>query len=284
MAVVDADRRLVIPTGMRRLVYALGDAGPFLAPTLDDAGTRLAWFAELDELGQVPPNAACEDPGGGETDAMFRWNGKTPADVEEHQVRIGAFDGRGADPALALSSPARQVGSAGPPGRRASSQCRAHRHGTPPARVADMRGEVVANQAATTSFGVDDMARQHRAVRSEVSELRGMIDSCRATQRTDGYRRMLAVLVARLRERLVLHFESERESADVARLVVVRPETAEDIARFAADHEALLTAASRLAELLRTPNAPPDVVAKTMQWLDDLRQHEEAEDLFLATT
>ncbi|HSP97105.1 MAG TPA: hypothetical protein VL049_07650, partial [Candidatus Dormibacteraeota bacterium] len=85
MAVVDADRRLVIPTGMRRLVYALGDDG-------------------------------------------------------EHQVRIGAFDGRGADPALALSSPARQVGSAGPPGRRASSQYRAHRHGTPPARVADMRG------------------------------------------------------------------------------------------------------------------------------------------------
>ena len=61
-----------------------------------------------------------------------------------------------------------------------------------------MREEVVADPAVVTSLGMEDMARQHRAVRIEVNELRGMIDSCRATQRTDGYRHMLAVLVGRL--------------------------------------------------------------------------------------
>jgi hypothetical protein len=145
-----------------------------------------------------------------------------------------------------------------------------------------MREDVVADPAAATPPGFDDMARQHRAVRSEVVELRGMIDSCRATQRTDGYRHMLAVLVTRLRERLVMHFESEQESVYVARLLVAYPNTAEDIARFEAEHGALLADSAQLAILLRSPNAPPDVVARTMRWLDDLRQHEHAEDLFLA--
>ena len=144
-----------------------------------------------------------------------------------------------------------------------------------------MREDVVADPAAATPLGFDDMARQHRAVRSEVVELRGMIDSCRATQRTDGYRHMLAVLVTRLRERLVLHFESEQESVYVARLLVAHPGTASDIARFAGEHDALLADSAQLAMLLRSPNAPPDVVARTMRWLDDLRQHEHSEDAFL---
>lgn len=105
-------------------------------------------------------------------------------------------------------------------------------------------------------------------MRVEVTELRGMIGSCRATQRTDGYRLMLAVLVARLRERLALHFEMEQE-----RLFVPL---------FTAEHETLLGDADRLAGLLRSPNAPPDVVAKTMKWLDDLVAHEHAEDAYLA--
>jgi hypothetical protein len=145
-----------------------------------------------------------------------------------------------------------------------------------------MREDVVADPAAATLLGFHEMARQHRAVRSEVAELRGMIDSCRATQRTDGYRHMLAVLVTRLRERLVLHFESEQESVYIARLLIAHPDTAGDIARFAGAHDALLADSAHLAMLLRSPNAPPDVVAKTMRWLDELRQHERSEELFLA--
>jgi hypothetical protein len=128
-----------------------------------------------------------------------------------------------------------------------------------------MREEMaVAPPAAPPQGGVEDLARQHRAVRVEVSELRGMIGSCRATQRTDGYRHMLAVLVARLRERLVLHFELEQK-----RLA---------LPLFADQHAALLDDADRLATLLRSPNAPPDVVAKTMKWLDALAEHEHHED------
>ncbi|MBX3024373.1 hemerythrin domain-containing protein [bacterium] len=112
------------------------------------------------------------------------------------------------------------------------------------------------------------MARQHRAVRIEVSELRGMIDSCRATQRTDGYRHMLAVLVGRLRERLLHHFEAEESRAPLAGLAV--------------EHGALLEEGGRLALLLRSPTAPPDVVARTMRWLDALRRHEQGEDGSLA--
>lgn len=127
-----------------------------------------------------------------------------------------------------------------------------------------MRQETIAEPLVAPPLDVDDMARQHRAVRIEVSELRGMIDSCRATQRTDGYRHMLAVLVGRLRERLVQHFDLEEErEADAAG---------------AAEHALLLDEAGRLAALLRSPVAPPDVVAKTMQWLDALRRHEQAED------
>lgn len=145
-----------------------------------------------------------------------------------------------------------------------------------------MRPELAVESMVPISLGYDDMARQHRAVRLEVSELRGMIDSCRATQRTDGYRHMLSVLVGRLRERLVLHFEIEQDGAQAARLRASQPECAAELDRFSAEHAALLAEASRLALLLRSPSAPPDVVGKTMLWLDALRQHEQAEDQFLA--
>ncbi|MFN8644578.1 MAG: hemerythrin domain-containing protein [Candidatus Binatia bacterium] len=136
----------------------------------------------------------------------------------------------------------------------------------------------------TPAFGVgaDDLTRQHRTVRIEVSELRAMIDSCRATQRTDGYRQMLAVLVCRLRERLVLHFELEQDGAHAARIRASFPAAAGDLARFADEHDRLLSEAAALAMQLRTPDAPPDVEARTMRWLDALRQHEQAEELFLA--
>lgn len=127
-----------------------------------------------------------------------------------------------------------------------------------------MRQETVAEPLAAPPLDVDDMARQHRAVRIEVSELRGMIDSRRATQRTDGYRLMLAVLVGRLRERLVQHFELEDERDGGADLAAV--------------HALLLDEGGRLAALLRSPTAPPDVVAKTIHWLDALRRHEQDED------
>lgn len=144
-----------------------------------------------------------------------------------------------------------------------------------------MRPELAVESMVPISLGYDDMARQHRAVRIEVSELRGMIDSCRATQRTDGYRHMLSVLVGRLRERLALHFEIEQEGAQVAHLRAAHPGCAADLDRFAAEHQVLLAEAGRLAMLLRGPGAPPDVVGKTMLWLEALRQHEQAEDQFL---
>ena len=130
--------------------------------------------------------------------------------------------------------------------------------------------------------GFSEMARQHQAVRLEVVELRGMIDSCRATQRTDGYRAMLAVLVCRLRERLTTHFELEEEHVLVGRLGAGDPAAADALAGFARQHAALLDEGARLGELLRAATPPPKVVAKTMQWLDDLRAHEQAEDDFLA--
>jgi hypothetical protein len=145
-----------------------------------------------------------------------------------------------------------------------------------------MRGEVAGDRAAPVNLGFDDMARQHRAVRIEVSELRAMIDSCRATQRTDGYRNMLAVLVGRLRERLSLHFELEQEGAYVARLRAARPDTAEDIARFAREHDPCLpprAASPRYANRTARPTSSPRrAVAR-----HDLRQHEQAEDVFLAS-
>lgn len=143
--------------------------------------------------------------------------------------------------------------------------------------------ELVIEERRPFGFRHDDMARQHRAVRIEVSELPAMIDSCRATQRTDGYRQMLAVLVGRLRERLVLHFELEEESAYVAGLRAARPDASADLDRFAGEHATLLADAALLATQLRTPNAPPNTVARTMEWLETLRQHEQAEDQFLAS-
>jgi len=142
-----------------------------------------------------------------------------------------------------------------------------------------MDGDRMSGDGGPSALRTDDLARQHRAVRIELSELRAMIDSRRATQRTDGYRHMLAVLVGRLRERLVLHFELEEQGAHVAGPPADR--TA-DVARFAADHAALLAEAARLALQLRTPHAPPDVVARTLRWLDAVRQHEQAEDELLA--
>jgi hypothetical protein len=146
-----------------------------------------------------------------------------------------------------------------------------------------MHRELVTEERPPIGAGHDDMARQHRAVRIEVSELRAMIDSRRATQRTDAYRHMLAVLVGRLRERLILHFELEEEGARVARLRAAHPALAADLERFATAHAALLADAAHLAMQLRTPTAPPDVVARTMDWLDALLRHEQGEDQFLAT-
>lgn len=130
--------------------------------------------------------------------------------------------------------------------------------------------------------GYDEMARQHRAVRLEVVELRGMIDSCCATQRTDAYLSMLAVLVGRLRERLAMHFELE-QADHLERLARNRPELAADIQRFQREHREFLSQAAMLADLLRAPAAPPDTVARTMRWLDDLRLHESAEEQFVAS-
>jgi hypothetical protein len=130
--------------------------------------------------------------------------------------------------------------------------------------------------------GYDEMARQHRAVRLEVVELRAMIDSCCATQRTDAYLSMLAVLVGRLRERLATHFELE-QADHLDRLARNRPELAADIQRFQREHGDFLAQASRLSELLRAPAAPPDTVARTMRWLDELRLHETAEEQFVAS-
>lgn len=145
-----------------------------------------------------------------------------------------------------------------------------------------MHPDLAVDRIVPISLGYDDMARQHRAVRIEASELRGMIDSRRATQRTDGYRQMLSVLLGRLRERLALHFEIEQEGAQGAHLRATHPEHAAALDRFAAEHAGLLAEAGRLALLLRSPSAPPGVVGKTMQWLDALRQHEQAEDQLLA--
>ena len=145
-----------------------------------------------------------------------------------------------------------------------------------------MDRQIVTGERPPIGFSHDDVARQHRAVRIEVSELRAMIGSCRATQRTDGYRHMLAVLVGRLRERLVLHFEIEEEGAYVAHLRASRPDAAADLDRFAGEHATLLAEAGHLALQLRTPNAPPDAEAKTLRWLDALHGHEQGEDEFLA--
>jgi hypothetical protein len=131
-----------------------------------------------------------------------------------------------------------------------------------------MRQEAVTGAPAASPLDVDDVRRQHRAVRIELNELRGMIDSCRATQRTDGYRHMLGVLVGRLRDRLVHHFAVEQ---------------AGDPFGAVADHDALLAEGERLTVLLRAPAAPPDVVARTMRWIDALRQHEQAEDSALGS-
>jgi hypothetical protein len=142
-----------------------------------------------------------------------------------------------------------------------------------------MYGDLVSRDGGPSPLRTADLRRQHRALRLEISELRAMIDSRRATQRTDGYRHMLAVLVGRLRERLVLHFELEEQEAQVAGPPAAR---AAAVAHFAAEHAALLAEAARIALQLRTPNAPPDVVAKTLLWLDAVCLHEQAEDELLA--
>lgn len=125
------------------------------------------------------------------------------------------------------------------------------------------------------SFAHDELARQHRALRLEVGELRAMIDSRRATQRTDGYRRMIGVLVARLRERLAVHFDLEQEGAPFAAL------GAGDRQRFTGAHAALLAEGGCLAELLRGTAPPPAAVGRTLRWLDDVRRHDGEEDAAL---
>jgi len=126
------------------------------------------------------------------------------------------------------------------------------------------------------------MARQPRAVRLEMVELRGMIDSCPATQRSDGFRATLSVLVARLRDRLTVHFELEEERVRSERLGAGVPLIADALERVAGGHAALVAEGPRLTALLRAAAAPPNVVAKTMQWIDELRAHEQGEDAFLA--
>jgi hypothetical protein len=124
----------------------------------------------------------------------------------------------------------------------------------------------------TGESGTDrDIARQHRALRLEICELRGVIDSCPVTRRTGSHCRLLAVLVSRLGERLDTHFSLEEDayshSVTAAGCVAVYS----DVAGLRTAHAALLAEAHRLAEILRTPIPPPDVSAQVLRWLDTLR-------------
>jgi hypothetical protein len=87
-----------LDVGSDRLAM-VGDAIEIAATAEDGDGDLIAWFAELDELGELPPTATFEEPASGETAAVFHWTGTTPADVGTHRLRIGAFDGRGGDAA-----------------------------------------------------------------------------------------------------------------------------------------------------------------------------------------
>jgi hypothetical protein len=128
-----------------------------------------------------------------------------------------------------------------------------------------------------SSVAHGDIARQHHALQVEVGELRAMIDSLPATQRTDRYCFMLAVLVCRLGERLKTHFEHEAESGYLATADALAPEQSSEASRLHAEHAELVCDAARLADALRAPAAPPDAVARILRWLDVLRHHERAE-------
>jgi hypothetical protein len=135
-------------------------------------------------------------------------------------------------------------------------------------------GSVAAVPVPAPSAGHGDIARQHHALQVETGELRAMIESLPATQRTDRYRSMLAVLVGRLGERLKTHFEIEADSGYIAQVGAAFPELSDDVGRLQAEHGALLCDGARLADVLRAPAAPPDAVARILRWLDLLCRHE----------
>jgi Hemerythrin HHE cation binding domain len=119
-----------------------------------------------------------------------------------------------------------------------------------------------------------DIARQHHALDVEVGELRTLIDSCPAPQRTERYRLMLSVLVGRLAERLKTHFQVEAEEGYLFDITAARPDLGEVVGRLHAQHAAMIRDATTLAELLRAPLAPPDAVSRMLRWLDTLCRHE----------
>jgi hypothetical protein len=119
-----------------------------------------------------------------------------------------------------------------------------------------------------------DIARQHHALDVEIGELRALIDSCPAPQRAERYRLMLAVLIGRLAERLKTHFEVEGEDGYLVDIIAAAPELAGVVGQLHAQHAAMMRDATTLAELLRTPLAPPDAVSRMLRWLEVLRRHE----------
>lgn len=119
-----------------------------------------------------------------------------------------------------------------------------------------------------------DIARQHHALQVEIGELRGLIDSCPAPQRTERYRLMLAVLVGRLAERLKMHFAVEDERGYLVDVTSAYPELGGVVGRLHEQHAVLVREATTLAELLRIPIAPPDAAARILRWLDILHRHE----------
>lgn len=86
----------------RDVLAAVGDSLEVGATATDADGDRIAWFAELDALGELPANAAFEEPASADSAAVFRWHDTTPADVGAHELRLGAFDGRGGDDVRAV--------------------------------------------------------------------------------------------------------------------------------------------------------------------------------------
>lgn len=130
-----------------------------------------------------------------------------------------------------------------------------------------------ARAAVPLSLDPVDLSRQHHALRVEIAELRGMIDSRLAPQRNDRYHAMLAVLVGRLGDRLKAHFEAEECDGFLAALAA-DPLLADEAERLCAAHATMLGDAHRLSDVLRAPDAPPDAVARVLRWLDALQRHE----------
>jgi hypothetical protein len=130
-----------------------------------------------------------------------------------------------------------------------------------------------ARAAVPVSIDPVDLSRQHHALRVEIAELRGMIDSRLAPQRNDRYHAMLAVLVGRLGDRLRSHFEAEECDGYLAALAA-DPALADDLDRLCAAHATLVGDALHLSDVLRAPDAPPDAVARVLRWLDLVQRHE----------